>query len=255
MSALNRIARCAGRQAGDTLIEVLVAAVFGIVIIAALTASVVSGSDSSLGAQRESTLVEVADQQMENIHQLVKVNGFSALAMSSLPPAASSATVKFSGSTPLDPNSFVTSCGSASAYEIEQNYDNTSEGLVSSLPTESPCTTAGFEPLITGGSSSLGPASVTVGSMTISLDYYVTATSVGCNTSLGTGSCTNDARRVIVAAVDSQAASNCSSAVTATNRCAIGADAPVYLSTIFTNPIPSNWPKSYIGITLGTQLG
>lgn len=255
MTAPSRIARSARDQAGDTLIEVLVAAFFGVVIIAALAVSLASGSDSSLGAQRESTLVEVANQQIENIHQLVKVSGFSVLAMNSLPSAASSATVRFNHATPLDPNSFVTSCGSTDAYEIENNYDNTSEGLVSSLPNESPCTTAGVEPLITGGSVALGPPSVTAGAMTVDLDYYVTATTVGCNTSLGNGNCTNDARRVIVAAVDSQAASNCSSAVT-TNRCEIGADAPVYLTTVFTNPTPTNANlQGAIGITLGVQLG
>lgn len=257
MRAPRRLARIAEQQRGDTLIEVVVAAVLGVVIIGALTISFVSGNDSSLGAQREAQLVEVANQQMENIHQLVKVDGFSRLAMSSVPPAGSSATLKFSSATPIDPNSFVTTCGTTSAYEIENNYDNTPEGLVSSLPTESPCTTAGVEPLLTSASSSLSslPSSVTVGSMSVNLDYYVTQTSVGCNASFGNGSCTNDARRVIVAAVDSQAASACSSAGTA-NRCALGGDAPVYLSTVFTNPTPTNANlDSSIGITLGVQLG
>jgi hypothetical protein len=259
--------RHARDEAGDSLIEVLMAALIAALVIGGLALSFASGNDSSLAAQRESVLVEAANQQMENIHQLIKANGFSDLglnitttALDQLQANASTAKVKFDRSTPLDPNSFITSCGSTPAYQIENNYDNTSDyygttssPLISSLPLEAPCTTAGYEPLVNNG---VVPqtSSVTVGSMTITLDDYVTDTSVGCNTSLGGGSCTGDARRVIVVAVDSQAQSRCSSATT-TNRCSLGADAPVYLSTIFTNPTPSNAPNSSIGITLGVQLG
>lgn len=239
---------------GFTLIEVLVGVILLALVVAAAGALFISGSDSSLGAQRESQLLSVADQQMENVRQTVKKNGFAALGLSSLPAAASSATVKFSSATPLDPNSFVISCGSTSAYKIEANYDNSGEGLVSTLPVESPCTTAGVEPLVTGGTLSPTPPSVTVGSMTVTVYEYVTQTSVGCNSSLGSGGCTNDARRVVVVAVDSQAQARCSSAATL-NRCSLGATAPVYLSTIFTNPTPSNAPNSSIGLTLGVQLG
>jgi hypothetical protein len=266
---LRRIAVRALAQDGDTLIEVVVAAFLGAIVISALALAFVKGNDASLGAQRETALIEAANQEMETISQDVKgnVDGFSGLAMAGAPPAASTASVAYDSATPLDPDSYVTSCSGTSAYEIESNYDDspapgTSADLVSSIPVEPPCATAGLEPLIvnaTGGFvpaiGSTGSQQVTSGSMTIDLYDYVTATSVGCNASLGSGSCTDDARRVIVAAVDSQAASKCSSAVQSTNRCAIGADSPVYLTTIFTNPIPSNSPNSSIGITLGVQLG
>lgn len=265
---LKDVARRTCEQDGDTLIEVLMASLIAAIIIGALAATFVSGNDSSLSSQRESALVEAANQQMQNIRQLVKLDGFSNLALNSstttldsLQANASSAKLKFNSATALDPNSFVTSCGTTPAYQIENNYDDThdyyaatSSPLVSALPLESPCTTAGYEPLLNGGVIPQ-TATVTAGSMTITLDDYVTDTSVGCNTSLGNGSCTGDARRVIVAAVDSQAQANCSSTVSTTNRCSIGADAPVYLSTIFTNPTPSNAPNSSIGITLGLQLG
>jgi type II secretory pathway pseudopilin PulG len=237
-----------------TLIEVIVGAMLLALVVAAATALFISGSDSSLAAQRESQLISVADQQIENVRQIVKTSGFSALGLSSPPPTASSATVKFNSSTPLDPNSYVTTCDGNSAYKIEANYDNSSEGLVSSLPVEPPCTTAGLEPLVTGGTLPPNPPSVTVGSMTVALYEYVTQTSVGCNSSLGSGGCTGDARRVIVVAVDSQAATRCSSTVSI-NRCSLGANAPVYLTTIFTNPTPSNAPNKSIGLTLGLQLG
>jgi type II secretory pathway pseudopilin PulG len=251
---------CAGRsprsrtQEGDSLIEVLVAAFIGILVIGALAFSFVSGNDASLAAQRQDELVAAAQQQMQSIHALVKGQGFGALALSALPSPASAANVRYDAATPLDPRSFVTSCGATPAYQIENNYDDTSEGLVSSLPVISPCTSAGIEPLITGGQVAPQPAPVTEGSMTVDLYDFVTQTSVGCNSALGDGSCAGDARRVIVAAVDAGAASRCASS-SAANRCAIGAFAPVYLTTIFTNPTPSNAPNSSVGITLGAQLG
>jgi hypothetical protein len=64
---------------------------------------------------------------------------------------------------------------------------------------------------------------------------------------------------VTVAAVDSQAQANCKyvnpPAHPTPNTCRFGADAPVYVSTIFTNPAPSNAPNGAAGITLGLQLG
>jgi type II secretory pathway pseudopilin PulG len=252
------LALVAGRareQEGFTLIEVLVAAFLTLVILGAMVASLAAGQNGSYAAQRESELVEAANQQLESVRQLVKLDGFSALALSSLPAAASSATLKFHSTTPLDPNSFVTTCGATDAYEIEANYDSTGSGLVSTLPAEAPCATAGLEPLITGGQLSPAPTAVTIGGMTVNLYEYVTETSVGCNSSFGNGSCTDDARRVIVAAVDAQAQADCSSATTP-NLCAQSGDAPVYLSTIFTNPTPSNANfDSSVGITLGVQLG
>jgi hypothetical protein len=35
----------------------------------------------------------------------------------------------------------------------------------------------------------------------------------------------------------------------------IGPNTPVYMSTIFSNPIPSNQPSSAIGLRLGLNIG
>jgi hypothetical protein len=257
---LRRAARRASAENGDTLLEVIVGAALGLIVVGGLAVAFAKGNDSSLGSQRETTLIEAANQEMQVIRQDVKVNGFSALGMQSAPPAASSASLKYDSATPLDPDSFVTTCSGTQEYEIENNYDNTAGGLVSSLPTESPCTTAGEEPLLTDTSLGIAngfvptnPQIVTAGSMTIDLYEFVTQTNVGCNTSYG--GCGTDARRVVVAAVDSQAAAACSSAVASKDRCVIGADAPVYVTTIFTNPVPTNSPDSSVGITLGLQTG
>jgi Tfp pilus assembly protein PilW len=255
VSALRLPSRLAREQAGDTLIELVVAAFCGVLVISALAFGFVTGNDSSLSAQRQTELVAAAQQQIESIHQLVKSDGFGALALSSAPPSLSNGpAARYDAATPLNPNSFITSCGSTPAFEVQNNYDSTSEGLVSTLSAVSPCTTAGDEPLVisaTNGLVSPGPTQVSEGQMTIDVYTYVTGTSVGCNTAWG--SCGNDARRVIVAAVDANA-SRCSSAGSG-NRCAIGGYAPVYETTLFTNPIPSNSPNASVGITLGAQLG
>jgi Tfp pilus assembly protein PilW len=235
-------------ERGDTLIEIVVAAMLAALVIAAATALFVSGNDVSLAAQRQAELISVADQQIENIRQQVKTQGFSSLAMSALPATGSSATLSYSSKTDVDPNHFAVAasgCGlSNEGYTIETNYDNTSEGTAS-IPAESGCGT-GVEPLLaqSGGFVTPQQTNVTVGSGTATVDSYVTDTNVGCNTTLGSGLCTNDARRVIVAVTFNNA-----------GRYDIGGTSPVYVSTIFTNPTPTNAPNSSAGLTLGVQLG
>jgi hypothetical protein len=38
-------------------------------------------------------------------------------------------------------------------------------------------------------------------------------------------------------------------------RYTLGQASPVYVSTVFVNPLPSNAPNRSVGITLGVQLG
>jgi prepilin-type N-terminal cleavage/methylation domain-containing protein len=238
---------------GFTIIEVLIAALAMAVIVGATAALFASGNSSSLASQRQSQLLAVADQQIEKIRQAVKTNasGFSALAMSSAPAAGTASTLPYSATTFTDPNHFVTtkaSCGlSGAEFTIEANYNDTSEGTATGNEPPFAGCDAGTEPLIeqTGGIVTPTQASVTVGTETATVNSYVTATNLGCNTTLGTGNCTNDARRVIVAVKFDGSSGVYNS----------GPNAPVYVSTIFTNPIPSNAPNSSIGITLGLGIG
>ena len=41
----------------------------------------------------------------------------------------------------------------------------------------------------------------------------------------------------------------------ADHRAEIGPNAPVYVSTVFTNPDPSNSPDNPAGVTLGLNIG
>jgi hypothetical protein len=173
----------------------------------------------------------------------------------------------------LDPNYFAPSssgCGlSNQGYAIEANYDNTSEGAMTGTPTWSGCTSGSFsvmEPLeiLSGGFVSPTQTSVAVGSETATVDTFVTDTYVGCTSTLGgcptvggntVSGCTfptsttsstecADARRVTVAVVPAASAPQDAAQ-----------NSPVYISTVFTNPTPSNAPTTAIGINLGASIG
>ncbi|HEY5318718.1 MAG TPA: type II secretion system protein [Solirubrobacteraceae bacterium] len=243
----------AREERGDTLIEVAVAALIAITLISALTGLFLSGNDETLAAQRQTELIGVADQQIENIRDAVKVNGFSALAMKTAPVTGSSTTLTYSGGhTYIDPNHFVvSSCGANGGYTIENNYDNTSQGTAT-IASWTGCPT-GVEPLVvlSTGIVTAQQTSVAVGAGTATVDSYVTDTNVGaCATPTAT-TCTGaattptgDARRVIVAVK--------LNGVTRYDR---GDNSPVYVSTIFTDPVPSNQANASVGLSLGTQIG
>jgi hypothetical protein len=170
--------------------------------------------------------------------------------MNAAPAAGTVSTLPYSTTTFTDPNHFVTAksgCGSSNAeFTIEANYGNTGEGTATgNEPPFSGCD-VGTEPLIEQSGGVVTPqATVAVGTETATVDSYVTATNLGCNASLGTGGCTNDARRVIVAVKFNGSTGVFNS----------GPNAPLYVSTIFTNPIPTNAPNNSIGITLGLGIG
>jgi type II secretory pathway pseudopilin PulG len=267
---------------GFTLIEVVVAALMLAFITAAGTSLFINGSQTSVTAQRQSQAISVADQQIEAIRQKVKTQGFTLLAMSGTPAALASSNTSYSSTLQTDPNFFVShlsTCGASGyGYAIEANYNNTAENypLVPGTSTAgvlpwSGCTNTSSqvaEPLEILSSGFVTPQqTVTVGTGTATVDTYVTDTYVGCNSG-GYGGCptttgnvvgctaasswpTNtastacgDARRVIVAVAVKNNGNN-----------ATGPNAPVYVSTTFTNPTPSNEPTSSLGLTLGLNIG
>lgn len=250
-------------EAGFTLIEVVVAAGLSALVIGASAALFVNGDNSALASQRQSQLLAVANQQIEQVRQLVKTTGFSGLAMSCDPSSSACVPVPtggvngtLSGSSTVftDPNHWVASssgCGTSSeGFYIESNYDNSTEGALANVYPWTGCPT-GAEPLYIQGGGFVTPYhTVTVGSGSATVYEYVTETYVGCasqsvNSSLSAcGTATNaDARRLVVAVVPNNGALN------------QGPNAPQVVSTIFTNPVPSNQVNTSIGLTLGLQLG
>ncbi len=248
-------------EEGMTLIEVVVAAFCIVLFIGAAAMLYVSGNESSLAGQRNTQLVAIADQQIEAVRQQVKTAGFSALAMKSAPATGTSSTL-YSAAVHTDPNDFVSSasgCGSAGlAYTIESNWDDTTAGSPSGLTSWGNCP-AGSEPLVVNATNGFvtPQQTVTVGSGTATgtatVDTYVTDTYVGCSSSLGScSSATGDARRVIVAVeMNNGGAENTGAGA----KLREGQNTPYYVTTIFTNPVPSNQVNSSIGLTLGAQLG
>ena len=252
--------RARSSEEGFTIVEVLVAVLCLALIVGSVSALFVSGNNQSLASQRQAALLSVAEQQIEQIRQAVKTSGFGALALSAVPTVNNgtvNATLPYgAGSVYTDPNHWLQSngpCGSSGLeYAIEANYDTASQGTdMGNEPPFSGCDT-GYEPVIVqpgGGSQPTGivapSQTVAVGTGQAPVDRYVTQTNVGCNATLGSGNCSGDARRVIVAVQFNGPA----------GRYNVGPNAPVYVASIFTNPTPSNAPNNSIGITLGLQIG
>jgi type II secretory pathway pseudopilin PulG len=246
-------------QSGFMLVEVVVGALCLALIIGAVSSIFVQGNDSALAEENQAALVEVANQQIEQVRQLVKIDGFTSLAMKTLPSAGSTTTLYSNTSNvPIDPNYYYKAngtCpssggGSGGEYAIQSNWDDKTSSSVGPGSTSGDYASvagcdSGYEPLIVSSSGFVTASqTVTVGGGAATLDTYVTQTQVGCNASLGSGNCSTDARRVIIAVVP---------AAGATYR--TQQNSPLYVSTVFTNPTPSNAPNASAGLTLGVQLG
>ncbi|MEA2355034.1 MAG: hypothetical protein QOD61_1163 [Solirubrobacteraceae bacterium] len=227
-------------ERGFTLVEVLVTMMVTLLVIGGIATTFVQNNDSALAGQRQAQLLSVAQQQIEKVRNTVSQYGFSALALSAKPAAPTDAVLPTS---PTDPNDFIKNWSSSSpSYLIETNYNQTTPGQISSAPStgeplEIDTTTPGrITPKTTG---------VAVGSGTATVYTYVTQATVPCNTTVLGGCSADDVRRVIVAVLLDNT----------TGSQSIGPNTPVYMSTIFSNPIPSNQPSSAIGLRLGLNIG
>jgi prepilin-type N-terminal cleavage/methylation domain-containing protein len=225
-------------QDGFTLIEVMIAMLVTLIAMGALAAGFARNSDSALAGQRQATAVAIAQRRMEQIHSTVTRYGFDALALTSSPPSHSGAIA----ASPADPNDFVTTAGN---YLIETNYNDTSQGEISSVP-------AAGEPLVVDATNGklVTTSTITVGGVTGTVNTYVTQATLPCNsgsgaTGLGLPCAANDGKRVVVAVRLNNPGS-------AKN---IGVNTPTYLTSIFSNPVPSNQPSSSIGLRVGLNVG
>lgn len=221
------------------MIEVIVAILLVTVAVTAVGNLFINANDSSLASQRQVNLLEVAQSQIESVRQTVKQQGFPALALNAYPANPTDAVLP---TDPSDPNDFLVANGTAAAsYRIEQNFNLTSLGQISIAPTNG-------EPLevdTTNGRIAPKTTGVAAGSSTATVWTYVTKATVGCVAALG-ACAADDARRVIVA-VKLDTVANA--------RQDVGPNKPVYLTTIVTNPLPSNQPNSAIGLRLGLNVG
>jgi type II secretory pathway pseudopilin PulG len=281
------VSRLASQEGGFTLIEAVIAVLLLVVSVIAISTLFLTGNDSSLAVQRQNQAISVAQQQIEKIRAEVKTDGFDALAMSSAPVAMASPPATYASTIEPDPFDFVepsSGCGSSGEeYVIESNFDNTAEGPpvnpenTSSLGLDPwyDCTDSAAqvgEPLeiLSGGFVTPQQTGVPVGTDTATVDTFVTDTYVGCSSTVGGCPAVNTSTGLV-----GSAASPCSwpSSTSASTTCAdarrvivavilndhgrydTGPSAPIYVSTVFTNPVPSNQPSSSIGLSVGAQLG
>jgi type II secretory pathway pseudopilin PulG len=249
---------------GVTMVEVLLGAVLGSLVVAAIAMGMVSNSDSALSTQRQAQLLAVLQNRMENVRQLFTENyaksGFSSLALSSNPEKGADATLPGS---PSDPNDFITpyvagyntaTSGTSEGFLIEKNYNATSEGTVdggSTLTEKLQVDTSNgriapvtYVDLSTGKTYSSaasvpsGHTYATVNTYTTIAKVATTSSSTSCPTTAGTASNESDARRVIVAARLSSANAHGD----------IGSKTPQYATTLITNPVPSNQCQGASGL-------
>jgi type II secretory pathway pseudopilin PulG len=233
------------------MIELVVAVFLSAIVIGALSELFVISNDSSFSNQRQLSATAVLQQQMEQIHQTVAQYGFSAVALTSAPAGPTDSPLP---TDPTNPDDFVGSSGCAETLTVESNYNLTSESLPSgdTLSPESMlvngCTVSGnaitggqlapvqYKDLSTGtlySSSSSVPSSDPYAAI---YAFVTQTTAVGCNTALG--SCTGDARRLVVAVLMHKVAND------------IGPSYPIYATSVFTNPVPSDEPTSASGLRI-----
>jgi type II secretory pathway pseudopilin PulG len=245
-------------EQGFSLVEAIVGAMISALIAGAVAMGLVESNDSSLATQRQTQLVSVLEARIEWIHQLLAqeytTNGFGVIALSTNPPKGKDNSLPVD---PTDPNDFVvhhnesykTEAGKKTweGFLIEKNYNNTEKGVISGasategeqldvdanngkIPGEN------FVDLTTEKTYTTEKEAAGSGHPYAVVNTYVTLdpedvseVTGGCNTTAGTESTAEDARRVIVAARYHPAGEGVLADTT-----------PQYVTTLLTNPTPSN---------------
>jgi hypothetical protein len=229
-----------------------------IVVFSALALLFADANDSSLASQGQVSRISVLQQQIEKIRDTVSQYGFSALALSSNPAAPSDSPLP---KNPADPNDFITGSGtSGEAFLVENNYNDTTAGVVTDTPSTgepllAPVTGVGggqIAPVqcvdLSTGTPYPDPANAACSTIVpvaadpyATINTYVTQASIaGCNTLLG--SCASDVRRVIVAAVLHYPYANA--------RLTLGPTLPTYSTTVMSNPVASNQVAAASGLRI-----
>jgi type II secretory pathway pseudopilin PulG len=218
-------------EEGFTIVEVVVAILIIGLMMGATVSLLSSGSKSSLANQRQVTALSVAQQQIEQIHQIVHQYGFNAVAVNG---SVSSYTPRDSTvpADPANPNDYVQT--SSSSFQVMPNYHDATGTPLATEPLLFSTTSGQITPIST---------SVTAGNTTATVWRYVTQRTETCNAAL-TGSCTGDSKRVVVAVLLANPSSG-------TN---IGPSTPVYLTEVIDRALPSNAPGGTNGLRIGVHI-
>jgi prepilin-type N-terminal cleavage/methylation domain-containing protein len=196
-------------ERGFTIIEVMIAVLVLVVGLVGTLQAFISADDGNMATQQAQALSTAAEQQLEQLRAMT----YNSLALSSLPTGTGdgNGTGDTSGD-PSDPDYWV----SGSYLKIANNFAQEAGGLLSTVA-------ATGEALISGGSVSPGPVTVTSDGYTVTIYRYISWVVDSCvlgSVNLCPGA--EDAKRITVAAVLS--GSN------------IKAAKPFWLTTIIANP-------------------
>jgi type II secretory pathway component PulJ len=245
-------------QEGFSLVEALVGAMISVLVAGAVAMGLVESNDSALATQRQTQLVSVLQARIEWVHQLLTQDysslGFASIALSSNPEKGKDKTLP---QDPSDPNDFILHHNESNKTEpgkkawegflIEKNYNNTEQGVISGSSasegeqldidaTNGKIPAENFVDLATEKTYSTKTEAAASGHPYAVVNTYVTLAAAdvaevsgGCNTTAGTGSTAEDARRVIVAARYHPAGEG-----------VLADSTPQYDTTLLTNPMPSN---------------
>lgn len=235
---------------GMSMVELVVAIFIVTLVIGALADLFVQSNDSSYSSQRLLSRVSILQSQIERVRRVADQYGFSGVALTSAPGAATDTPLP---RDPTNPDDFVSGSGCSRTFTVLSNYNLTTEAFpTSQTVADSPepllvngCTVSGnaisggqlapvqYADLSTGAVSSTAPA----GDPYATVYTFVTQTTMaGCNSSLG--SCTGDVRRVIVAVVLNRQAAD------------LGTNYPAYATTVFSNPTASDQANQASGLRI-----
>ena len=223
------------RDDGFTLIEIIVAMLISLIAAAAVLAMIMTGDHSSLAGQRQTEMLSVAQQQIEQIRQTFHQNGFDAIAVNGSSSSYLPAPDASIPADPINPDDFIQGYGTAGAsFQIKANYHDTASATLATEPLLFDTTKGKVSPY-----STAVPAG---GNATATVWRFITQRAENCNTALG--SCLNDSRRIVVVVRIDNPSANPSAAPST----------PIYLSTVIDRPQPSNSPSLGNGLRIGVQI-
>jgi type II secretory pathway pseudopilin PulG len=237
-------------ERGFTIIEVLAATLMLLAAAAAALTIITAGEHSSETGQRQTALLSVAQQQIEQIRQVVKQSGFDALAIatptcSPLPGCAYSPAPDSTwpvGHDPTNPDDFINGYSTASpTFWVAEDYHN----FTSASPTVVANSPSAGEPLMFSSSGGIQAVSTSVpagSGLTATVWRYITQRTEVCVASLG--SCATDSRRVVVAVRLNNAA----------GQPVLKPNTPVYLTAVIDRSSPSNAPNQGNGLRIGLGI-
>lgn len=261
---MSRFGTSALDQGGYLLIELVVSAMVLLLALSALAAAMTNSDNSSISNERQIDLLSVVQNRIEDVHQVAKQYGFTAVALSSNPAQGSDATLP---TAPTDPDDFISpyvsnfvtsTSGTSENYLIEKNWDNTTEGTISgssySEELEVDPTNGKVSPVVYVDTSTdttySSSSSVPSGDPYAAVYTYITIAPHGVNANLETcpvgtvsASTAGDTRRVIVAARLYQPRTG-----------DIGSVTPQYASTVMSAPVAANQCPSSWGLNFGPDI-